>query len=988
MKPKITLLLLFLVIGINNVVSQTTGDHPDLRLCTGGQPYSYLDYFNCTSNNYTLDNVYLSASDVNGNPITEPCAVPSTQPVYIWLNYTSNSNSPITQVRIFSTLTVRDADGNIISDPNNPTEINTYLGSVYPGVGRRLLTINGSTNGFTWTCGTELSLTRTLVVWLPNGDADDPNDPNDSFDPELPVYNCRTYSTSQCEFSGDMIIKAPLAVQFEYTACTIGNQTTVTFDDDTNGGAEPYFYTWNFGDGSPVSHEQNPVHVYPYPGGPYTVTFTVTDSSVPTPMTHTVTQIISSTPITIAGVPHSASCSTGNNGSIDGVSASGGTPPYSYSWSNGANTPNITGLAPGNYTVTVTDAVGCTGTRTFTILPGDSGNPVVTAPNDLSIEGCGTVSIGGLGYLPFSSSATVITMQQFNTAGGSYSDTSSITTVTYQDVASGSCPVVVTRTFTLTDVCGNSGSDVQIISIDDTTPPVIATLPASSTINCPAVPEFAQATASDNCSAPVTLSFNDVTTPGQCAGSYSVTRTWTATDACGMTSTASQTITVQDVSAPVIDPLPAASTINCPAVPEFAQATASDNCGSAFTLTFNDVTTPGQCAGSYSVTRTWTATDACGMTSTASQTITVQDILPPVAPEGPEDIIVSCSSEVPAMPVLTAEDCSGPISVTGVDEFYVGECINSYTIIRKWIFQDACGNSSSTNQTITVHDETGPTYSPAIDLEITIDSCSEIPEPEALVFSDNCGGVVTVTYTEEIVNQSENQDEFSYDIIRTWTATDVCGNETVVIQTIHVNVSDYFDTRTPELCNNAPINANYDLNELLADIVNEDEYDGIWTIENPGYSQWLNGNILNVTQLPVGYYTLVYTLNANQSPCPRKLHFYIHVVDDCGVLACRSLEIFNAVSPNNDNLNDVFLIENITDPCYVEKNVQIYNRWGVLVYEANGYNNDDIAFRGKSTGRATFNGNEDLPDGTYFYILKFRDTDGWHDRSGYLYLNR
>ncbi|MBF6640142.1 hypothetical protein IVB69_01485, partial [Flavobacterium sp. J49] len=80
----------------------------------------------------------------------------------------------------------------------------------------------------------------------------------------------------------------------------------------------------------------------------------------------------------------------------------------------------------------------------------------------------------------------------------------------------------------------------------------------------------------------------------------------------GNSSTASQTINVQDVTAPVIAALPATSTISCPASPEFAQATATDECGSAFELTFEDVTTNGNCAGSYSVTRTWTATDACG----------------------------------------------------------------------------------------------------------------------------------------------------------------------------------------------------------------------------------------------------------------------------------------------------------------------------------------------------------------------------------------
>src|SRR5438477_6028995 len=149
----------------------------------------------------------------------------------------------------------------------------------------------------------------------------------------------------------------------------------------------------------------------------------------------------------------------------------------------------------------------------------------------------------------------------------------------------------------------------------DVTPPVIASLPAPSTINCPAVPNFAQATATDACDNNPALTHADVTTPGSCAGNYSVTRNWTATDACGNSSTAAQTINVHDVTPPVIASLPAPSTINCPAVPNFVQATPTLHDALPTSLTHADVTTPGSCAGNYSVTRNWTATDACGNSS-------------------------------------------------------------------------------------------------------------------------------------------------------------------------------------------------------------------------------------------------------------------------------------------------------------------------------------------------------------------------------------
>ncbi len=190
------------------------------------------------------------------------------------------------------------------------------------------------------------------------------------------------------------------------------------------------------------------------------------------------------------------------------------------------------------------------------------------------------------------------------------------------------------------------------------------------------------------------------------------------------------------------------------------------------------------------------------------------------------------------------------------------------------------------------------------------------------------------------------------------------------------------------MCSNDSANANYNLNQLLNGLVSQDELDGTWTIENAGFESALEGNILNVTALPVGYYTLVYNLDTDDSFCPRKYEFYIHGLDDCGVLAECSINVFNAVSPNQDGLNEVFYIDGIT--CYAENNVKIYNRWGILVYDESGYNNADIAFNGVSEGRSTLNKGEELPDGTYFYILKYRsnETGNWLDKSGYLYLNR
>ena len=193
-------------------------------------------------------------------------------------------------------------------------------------------------------------------------------------------------------------------------------------------------------------------------------------------------------------------------------------------------------------------------------------------------------------------------------------------------------------TITATDVNGNVSTCSLNVTILDTVAPVLSSLPAPAIVYCPAVPSFSIPSATDNCSA--TLTFADVVTPGGCPGSYSITRTWTATDAGGNTATASQSFTVIDNVAPVFAALPAASTVFCPATPVFATPVVTDACG-VVNVTHADAVTPGDCAGNFNITRTWTATDGCN-TSTASQTILVRDITGPAFTHLPADLTVEC----------------------------------------------------------------------------------------------------------------------------------------------------------------------------------------------------------------------------------------------------------------------------------------------------------------------------------------------------------
>ncbi|WP_415373958.1 ice-binding family protein [Patiriisocius sp. Uisw_017] len=101
-------------------------------------------------------------------------------------------------------------------------------------------------------------------------------------------------------------------------------------------------------------------------------------------------------------------------------------------------------------------------------------------------------------------------------------------------------------------------------------------------------------------------------------------------------------------------------------------------------------------------------------------------------------------------------------------------------------------------------------------------------------------------------------------------------------------------------------------------------------------------------------------------------------------------DVFNAVSPDGNNQNDFFLIQGISE--FPDNTVEIYNRWGVLVWEASGYggsNDAENVFVGESNGRATVSQDKLLVTGTYYYVIKFNGNNPGQDSyAGYLYLNR
>ncbi len=103
-------------------------------------------------------------------------------------------------------------------------------------------------------------------------------------------------------------------------------------------------------------------------------------------------------------------------------------------------------------------------------------------------------------------------------------------------------------------------------------------------------------------------------------------------------------------------------------------------------------------------------------------------------------------------------------------------------------------------------------------------------------------------------------------------------------------------------------------------------------------------------------------------------------------IVIEEVEVFNVVTNNGDGVHDFLIITGLD--IRPNNTLQIYNRWGVLVYSTTSYDTKGNRFDGTSQARSTVGQGEKLPSGTYFYILNYENQDGEHKSvSGHLYLN-
>ncbi|MEZ4897763.1 MAG: hypothetical protein R2806_13050 [Saprospiraceae bacterium] len=193
----------------------------------------------------------------------------------------------------------------------------------------------------------------------------------------------------------------------------------------------------------------------------------------------------------------------------------------------------------------------------------------------------------------------------------------------------------------------------------------------------------------------------------------------------------------------------------------------------------------GDCPQSYVVTRTWIVMDNCQSQHTAFQRITVEDITSPTIVK-PADKTVSCSRDLVYDQPVATDNCGTPTVMRFDTIQKPKDC--SFEIFVPWIAVDECGNESDTVwQKITLIDTVPPSLSAPLTKTV---SCDETWSFDAPIGFDSCSSFsisIESTQTTDILCGQR--------VVRTWHATDACGNVSTPVS----QIVDVLDQTAPSI---------------------------------------------------------------------------------------------------------------------------------------------------------------------------------------------
>ncbi len=456
---------------------------------------------------------------------------------------------------------------------------------------------------------------------------------------------------------------------------------------------------------------------------------------------------------------------------------------YTYKWTISGNATIVgasdqyqvkikTGNSCGNFTleVSVESDKGCTNSCNKTVSVADSEKPTITGTiAETNINGC----------TKDDAPAAVTSIAALEALGVAVSDNCTIDEdlrLSHSDNVSGTCPIVVTRTYTVKDLCDNTQTVTHIIKIQSTTKPVISTTATNENLGCnPASIPTPTFTVTDVCNASASPTATQTTTNVGCE----YTRTWKANykNACNLA--ADEVVVVYtwtQTTTPTIVAKVMGGNLGCnPAIiPSLTDAdfTVNDACNaSAKASISSDEIVENGCSRS----QTWRAnyTNECGQKAT-EVTITYtwkQDTEKPVINTIATSKDLGCNPTVTPPTFTVTDNCDNDLKV---DVQTTGATNTGCNYTQTWTANvtDACGNVAET-KTIT-YTWKQDTEKPVISTTATSDDlgCNPIVTAPTFMVTDNCDDDLIATVTDSGVSNT------GCNYTQTWTAnvTDKCGN--------------------------------------------------------------------------------------------------------------------------------------------------------------------------------------------------------------------
>ena len=420
-------------------------------------------------------------------------------------------------------------------------------------------------------------------------------------------------------------------------------------------------------------------------------------------------------------------------------------------------------IGPNNVIWTASDGNGRTAQATQVVTVQDTTDPTITAPANVTLEANGNPS--------------TFTDADFGTATGS--DIFGVD-FTYEAPVGGFIIGPNNVIWTATDGNGRTAQATQVVTVQDTTVPVIAA-PANVTLEANGNPstftdaDFGTATGSDIFGVDFTY---EAPVGGFIIGPNNVI--WTASDGNGRTAQATQVVTVQDTTDPTIT-APAAISLEANGNPstftdaDFGTATGSDIFGVDFTY---EAPVGGFIIGPNNVI--WTATDGSGRTAQATQVVTVQDTTDPTI-AAPANVTLEANGNPSTFTNADFGTATGS-DIFGVDFTYEapvgGFIIGPNDVI--WTATDGNGRTAQATQVVTVQDTTVPTITaPA---NATLNASGELTSNYSC--SDFGAPTVFDLFGTPSVECSPTTGLVLGDNTITWTVTDGNLNTNSITQTV------------------------------------------------------------------------------------------------------------------------------------------------------------------------------------------------------------